>query len=141
MLYNIDDDAIEQHAEAVDQMELSQQLSYWKSVTIINQKLRRDDNRKFEDQIAAKRMQITSLSVKVTTLSAQVRGLREKLSEAQCRSLIVYENKKPTTEENEGPLPGEVPPPDTTGIDTKVEDPRPEEVPSPEADKFFEVEE
>ncbi|ONK58175.1 uncharacterized protein A4U43_C09F9070 [Asparagus officinalis] len=64
----------------------------------MNQKLHRDDERRFKDQIAAEQLEITSLYVKVASLSAKVRRLREELSDARCRSLTVYKNKRPTGE-------------------------------------------
>ncbi|ONK56283.1 uncharacterized protein A4U43_C10F6100 [Asparagus officinalis] len=104
----------------------------------MNQKLRRDNEKKFKDQIAADRLEITSLSVKVASLSAQVRRLREELSETRCRSLTIYNNKRPTrevcspvmelqtcTDTPHTNIEREVPQPDITNIDTKMETPRP----------------
>ncbi|ONK62176.1 uncharacterized protein A4U43_C07F1170 [Asparagus officinalis] len=103
MPQNIDEE-VEQPNDEVKKIELPQQVIYWKSIAIMNQKLHRDNKNKFKDQIAADRVKISSLSVKVAMLFAQVRRLREELSEARSRSLTVYKNKRPVVEfEGEGP--------------------------------------
>ncbi|ONK56737.1 uncharacterized protein A4U43_C10F12230 [Asparagus officinalis] len=93
MPQNINEE-IKQPNEVVEKIELPQQVIYWKSIVIMNQKLHRDNENKFKDQIAADRVKISFLFVKVATLSAQVRRVREELSEARSRSLTVYKNKR-----------------------------------------------
>ncbi|ONK71196.1 uncharacterized protein A4U43_C04F5870 [Asparagus officinalis] len=92
---DIDEDA-EQPNDAVEQMDWPQQVIYWKSIAAMNESLRRENENKFKGMIAADRVKISALSVKVAKLSAQNRRLREELSEARSGTLSVYKDKSPT---------------------------------------------
>ncbi|XP_020271641.1 uncharacterized protein LOC109846806 [Asparagus officinalis] len=95
MPQDIDEDA-EQANDAVEQMDWPQQVIYWKSIAAMNESLRRENENKFKGMIAADRVKISALSVKVAKLSAQNRRLREELSEARSGTLSVYKDKSPT---------------------------------------------
>ena len=95
MPQDIDEDA-EQPNDAVEQMDWPQQVIYWKSIAAMNESLRRENENKFKGMIAADRVKISALSVKVAKLSAQNRRLREELSEARSGTLSVYKDKSPT---------------------------------------------
>ncbi|ONK80993.1 uncharacterized protein A4U43_C01F24060 [Asparagus officinalis] len=94
MPQDIDED-VEQPNEAVEQIEWPQQVIYWKSITVMNQALHRENENKFKDMIAVDRVKISALSVKVAKLSTQNRRLREELSEERSRTLSVYKDKSP----------------------------------------------
>ncbi|ONK76273.1 uncharacterized protein A4U43_C03F25890 [Asparagus officinalis] len=110
----------------------------------MNQALRCDNKNKFKGMIAADRVKISALSVKVAKLAAQNRRLREELNEARSRTLSVYKDERPTglvsgerapsyrespsttifsdiNKESEDAPPGEVPPPEDYRIDTAFE--------------------
>ncbi|ONK70660.1 uncharacterized protein A4U43_C04F190 [Asparagus officinalis] len=120
MPQDIDEDA-EQPNEAVEQMEWPQQVIYWKSIAAMNQALRRENENKFKDMIAADRVKISVLSMKVAKLSAQNRILREELSEARSRTLSVYKDKNPTGLESEDAPLGELPLSEPYRIDKALE--------------------
>ncbi|ONK72357.1 uncharacterized protein A4U43_C04F18580 [Asparagus officinalis] len=140
---DIDEDA-EQPNKAVKQIEWPQQVIYWKSIAAMNQALRRKNENKFKGMIAADRVKISALSVKVAKLSAQNRRLREELSEARSGTLSVYKDKSTTGltlqapwvalmeglsttifsdihKESEDAPPGELPPPEAYRIDKVLE--------------------
>ncbi|ONK79799.1 uncharacterized protein A4U43_C01F10190 [Asparagus officinalis] len=139
----IDEDA-EQPNDAVEQMDWPQQVIYWKSIAAMNKALRRQNENKFKGMIAADRVKISALSVKVAKLSAQNRRLREELSEARSGTLSVYKDKSPTGLESEAPPTGRASPqPLFFDIHKESEDAPPEELPPPEAsavDKALEAE-
>ncbi|ONK61113.1 uncharacterized protein A4U43_C08F26380 [Asparagus officinalis] len=148
MPQDIDED-VEQPNEVVEQMEWPQQVIYWKYIAAMNQTLRGENENKFKDMIAADRVKISALSVKVAKLSAQNRRLGEKLSKTRSRTLSVYKDKSPTglyerdvnqslfneaNKESEDPPTGRASPkPFFTDIHKESEDAPPGEVPPPEA--------